>query len=348
MPVGSTTPQMHRVCSFHGMVVVVVDRTDITPEQLTKEAGWLDSYRNRNPRTIAEHAGAGVVRTRYSFQKPQLPRQLQLPREDIKIIVRPRDRLNISKLSDALSRDGAEDDIYRSSYATPPADTSTCGIHNILDYDTGEDITKILINKNPPPPILQVRPMGNTNSVIIIFEGSKVTFYVYYRGAEYRYNLHKKKVEVCGACGRIGPRADVCPTPDKQHCGTQNPTDNHNCNPSCALCGKDHPTGDKRCRKRFQTPFFIKQHQWEKRRQQQQTLHNCTRRRQRPIAIKSRRQKDSGGPTSLPIPIKEHGRQPCSLIRRTRNRSATLQVDLQLLNQPGDFRCYGTRKNYPF
>ncbi|KAG0439745.1 hypothetical protein HPB47_016543 [Ixodes persulcatus] len=108
---------------------------------------------------------------------------------DIKIIVRPRDRLNISKPSDALIRDGvlraatvtiaeAEDDRYRSC----------------------------------------VRPMGNTNSVIEMFEGPNVPFYVYYRGAEYRYYLHKKKVEVCSACGRIGPRADVCPTPDKQQC----------------------------------------------------------------------------------------------------------------------------------
>ncbi|KAM7303485.1 uncharacterized protein ISCGN_013441 [Ixodes scapularis] len=125
--------------------------------------------------------------------------------------------------------------------------------------------------------IHRVRRMGNTNSIIIVFEGPKVPFCVYYRGAEYRCYLHKKKVEVCGACGRIGHRADVCPTPDKQQCiecGAQNPTDNHNCNPSCALCGKDHPTGDKRCRKRFQTPFLIKQRQWEKRRQQQQALHN--------------------------------------------------------------------------
>ncbi|XP_040357396.2 uncharacterized protein LOC121046807 [Ixodes scapularis] len=329
---GSTTPQIHRVSSFHGMEVVEVEGTDITPEQVTKEAGWLDSYRNRNRRTLAQLgltaektskiAVAGAVRTRYSTKKPQVPRQPQLPREDIKIIVRPRGGLNISKLSDALIRDGvlraatvtiaeAEDDIYRScmgqniivistpslanaekyhrikelqfgdthyeatAYATPPADTSKGVIHNIPDYDTAEDITKSLIYKKNPP-ILQVRRMGNTNSVIIIFEGPKVPFYVYYRGAEYRCYLHKKKVEVCGACGRIGHRADVCPTPDKQQCiecGAQNPTGNHNCNPSCALCGKDHPTGDKRCRKRFQTPFLIKQRQWEKRRQQQQALH---------------------------------------------------------------------------
>ncbi|KAG0436121.1 hypothetical protein HPB47_018136 [Ixodes persulcatus] len=151
-----------------------------------------------------------------------MPQQLQLPREDIKITVRPRDRLNITKLSDALIRDGvlraatvtiaeAEDDIYRSC----------------------------------------VRPMGNTNSVIIIFEGPK--------GREYRYYLHKKKVEVCGACGRTLRLWHRMWSIECIECGAQNPTDNHNCNPSCALCGKDHPTGDKRCRKRFQTPFLIKQ-----------------------------------------------------------------------------------------
>ncbi|KAH7953312.1 hypothetical protein HPB49_007027 [Dermacentor silvarum] len=151
---------------------------------------------------------------------------------------------------------------------TPPNAQS-----NIPDYDTAVDITKSFIYNNNPT-ILQARRMGNTNSVIIL--GPKIPFYVYYRGAEYRCYLHKKNVEVCGACGRIGHRAYVCPTPDKKQCkdcGAQHPADNHNCNPKCALCGKVHPTGDKSCQRRFQTPFLIKQRQWEKQRQQQ-TLHN--------------------------------------------------------------------------
>ncbi|KAH7979673.1 hypothetical protein HPB49_010400 [Dermacentor silvarum] len=337
---GSTTPPTHRVSSFQGMDVVEVEGEAIAPEEVTKEAGWLTSHRNRSRRAIEQFSimadetskttGTGEARSgacqsaARTTKKPKPPRQPQLPREDIKIIVRPRDGLNVSKLSDAQIRDEvlraaavpiaeAEDDIYRScveknvivistprmanaekynrirelqigdthyeatAYAAPPADTYKGVIHNIPDYDTAEDITKSLIYKKNPT-ILQARRMGNTNSAIIIFEGPNVPFYVYYRGAEYRCYLHKKKVEVCGACGRIGHRADVCPTPDKKQCkdcGAQNPADNHSCNPKCALCGKDHPTGDKSCQRRFQTPFLIKQRQWEKQRQQQQqTLHN--------------------------------------------------------------------------
>ncbi|KAH7977653.1 hypothetical protein HPB49_003140 [Dermacentor silvarum] len=95
-------------------------------------------------------------------------------------------------------------------------DTSKGVIPNIPHYDTAEDITKSLIYKKNPT-ILQARRMGNTNSVII-FEAPKLPSYVYNRGAEYRSYLHKEKVEVCGACGRIGHCADVCPTPDKKHC----------------------------------------------------------------------------------------------------------------------------------
>ncbi|KAH7937048.1 hypothetical protein HPB49_007565 [Dermacentor silvarum] len=280
-------------------------------------------HRNRSRRAIEQFSimadetskttGTGEARSgacqsaARATKKPKPPRQPQLPREDIKII--------------------AEDDIYRScveknvivistprmanaekynrirelqigdthyeatAYAAPPADTYKGVIHNIPDYDTAEDIIKSLIYKKNPT-ILQARRMGNTNSAIIIFEGPNVPFYVYYRGAEYRCYLHKKKVEVCGACGRIGHRADVCPTPDKKQCkdcGAQNPADNHSCNPKCALCGKDHPTGDKSCQRHFRTPFLIKQRQ--------------------PIVATSSRQAENGSPTPIPIKIEGHCRR---------------------------------------
>lgn len=103
--------------------------------------------------------------------------------------------------------------------------------------------------------------MGRTNSAVIVFEGDVVPYYVYYRGAEYRCYLNKKKHEVCETCGRLGHRTDVCPAPESKicrGCGTNNPQVNHKCDPKCALCGRDHQTGDKRCRQRYQMPFLLK------------------------------------------------------------------------------------------
>lgn len=151
------------------------------------------------------------------------------------------------------------------AYVTPPDDTSKGVIHNIPNYDTQEDITKSLVNSKNPA-ILQARRMGKTSSVIIVFEGTKVPHYVYYRGAEYRCFLHKKKVEVCNTCGRLGHRTDVCPRPNEtycQGCRIKDPPEDHNCHPTCAICGQAHVTGDKKCRNRFKTPYLLKQRQWE-------------------------------------------------------------------------------------
>ncbi|KAH7985883.1 hypothetical protein HPB49_026240 [Dermacentor silvarum] len=259
---GSTTPLTHRVSSFQGMGVIEVQGETIAPEEVTKEAGWLTSHRNRSRRAIAQELQIGD--THYEA----------------------------------------------TAYAAPPADTYKGVIHNIPGYDTAKDITKSLIYKKNPT-ILQARRMSNTSSVIIIFEGPKVPFYVYYRGAEYRCYLHQKKVEVCGACGRIGHRTDVCPTPDKKqckNCGAQNPAENHNCNAKCALCGKGHPTGGKSCQRRLQTPFLIKQRQWEKQRQQQ-SLDN-----------------HSGGGRNPSLP-RQDGKQTTAAQRQSRSNSRDTAAD---------------------
>ncbi|KAG0422622.1 hypothetical protein HPB47_001561 [Ixodes persulcatus] len=156
------------------------------------------------------------------------------------------------------------------AYVTPPLDTIKGIIHDIPEYDSGEDITRSLIYKKNTT-ILQARRMRRTNSAIIVFEGTKVPYYVCYRGAEYRCFIHKKRHELCDGCGRLGHRTDVCPAPDKKSCkicGTEAPPEIHQCEPKCAFCGRDHPTGDKECRLRFQTPCLLKKRKWEKQQRQ--------------------------------------------------------------------------------
>ncbi|KAH7934423.1 hypothetical protein HPB51_029191 [Rhipicephalus microplus] len=156
------------------------------------------------------------------------------------------------------------------AYVTAPENTSKGVIYGIPKYDNQEDIEKSLVNQRNPT-ILHARRMGLTDSVVIVFEGLFVPYFVYYRGAEYRCFLYKKQYETCTTCGRIGHRADVCPQPDSKKCrgcGVLNPTENHQCVPRCSLCGKGHLTGDKKCKERFRTPYLLKKRWWEKEQQQ--------------------------------------------------------------------------------
>lgn len=307
----------------------------MSPEDITEEAGWLASHRRRGARALvklsatAEHPlEPGAVGSRAPDRKPRAlqplrrqnraPRQPHLPSEDIKIVLRPRTGLDVTKVSHAGLRDGvlratglthdeAVEDLLRinsekniivastpsmqraqkydvkalhiggkmyevTAYAAPPEDTVKGVIHNIPDYDSAADITNSLVYKKNPT-ILQARRMGRTNSVLIVFEGKTVPHYIYYRGAEYRCFLHKKRHEICGGCGRLGHRVDVCPAPGKKICklcGEETPGEDHPCTPKCALCGKDHATGDKKCPLRYQTPYVLKKRKWDKQRRSQQ------------------------------------------------------------------------------
>ncbi|KAL1482823.1 hypothetical protein MTO96_013702 [Rhipicephalus appendiculatus] len=70
------------------------------------------------------------------------------------------------------------------------------------------------------------------------------------------------QVDVCCACGDLGHRADVCPKGEGQKkcrgCGMQTPSQDHQCDPQCAICGGAHQTADRKCSKRFQVPCVVR------------------------------------------------------------------------------------------
>lgn len=85
--------------------------------------------------------------------------------------------------------------------------------------------------------------------------------------------MHRKQIDVCYACGRVGHRIDVCPDPSNKicrGCGISNPAEDHECVPKCGLCGGKHLTADKACKARFKTPYVVRRRRWERRRAEEE------------------------------------------------------------------------------
>lgn len=159
------------------MVSIEVDGESISPEDITEEAGWLTSHRRRGARALAQlgltpghshgQEGAGSRPTnrqsraeKQTSRQPRLPRQPPLPKEDIKIVLRPREGLDITKISHAELRDGvlratglgydeAAEDLLRINPAKNIIVASTPSMEHASKYSTvyitsimPEDITE--------------------------------------------------------------------------------------------------------------------------------------------------------------------------------------------------------------
>lgn len=155
------------------------------------------------------------------------------------------------------------------AYKSAPSDTMRGVIKGVGLDDSAEEITRALVNDDNPS-ILAAHRLGQTGSVVILFDGNRVPFHVYYEGVLMKCTLYRQHKEVCATCGQVGHRRDVCPTPLVKicfACGRKNPDAEHNnfCKPRCRLCGGSHTTGAGSCKNKFKTPLLIRQRQMEKR-----------------------------------------------------------------------------------
>ncbi|KAH7975516.1 hypothetical protein HPB52_002344 [Rhipicephalus sanguineus] len=265
-----------------------VEGEPLSPEEFRKDSGWqtVAARCSRTKSAPVEPAGAistganpneGVAaqgRRDRGTAKAKIirgGRKPPLPKDDVKIIDRPRGGLNTSKVGPtvvaeviwyAVAIDSATRDsdtmcpnLQQTSWSSveciavgcqqhevnayEAAPHSTCKgvVRNIAPSDGPEELDcKIFTSKNPLA--LGAKRIKNTGTVVVVFDGCKVPNYVSCGGTLVRCTLYRKQVEVCYACGRLGHRTDVCPYPDEavcRRCGMANLDEQHKCDPKCRL-----------------------------------------------------------------------------------------------------------------
>ncbi|KAM7293803.1 hypothetical protein ISCGN_023386 [Ixodes scapularis] len=158
--------------------------------------------------------------------------------------------------------------IYEVSSCLAAPDNTCKGIIRNIDLELDHEQLRSLIIQPRNPKALEARRIKNSTTVVILFDGLKVPNHVMCGLSMLRCTLYRRQTEVCYACGRLGHRADVCPTPENvvcRGCGVNSPSDQHVCSPKCALCGGPHPTADKSCKQRYQVPYIVRQRRKERR-----------------------------------------------------------------------------------
>lgn len=309
---------------------VIVEGEDLPPELFSEDLGWQAAVarRSSNKATVARSfetkmegfapkaggsAGERQNGDRVKRKVIKAARMPPLPKEDAKIILRPRGGLDVSRVgvtavgraimkASGIDEAKANSDVICpnlqqnivvvstpdrenasrytriktievaskihevSAYEAAPHSTCKGVIRGITLSDGPLDLERNIVNARNPL-ALGAKRIKNTGTVIVLFDGFKVPNFVRYGPVLVRCFLYRKQVDNCYACGKLGHRADVCPSPNDvvcRGCGSSNTDDHHQCTPKCKLCGGPHITADKICRQRYQIPYVVRRRRWEK------------------------------------------------------------------------------------
>ncbi|KAH7989021.1 hypothetical protein HPB52_024350 [Rhipicephalus sanguineus] len=205
---------------------------DISEEEFSQDQGWQSAGARRagaKKRTADSNEpsppsgsrrgklGGAALKSKVLRAEKMPP----LPRDDIKIVIRPRGGLNISKIGAAAVADAilAAAGISQEDFAYETAPHSTCKgvIRNIPLQDDPDVIDAKIVNTNNPL-ALAAKRIAQTGTVIVAFDGYRVPNFVRYGPVLMQCSLYRKQIDVCYACSRLGHRTDVCPTPGDMIC----------------------------------------------------------------------------------------------------------------------------------
>ncbi|KAH8036032.1 hypothetical protein HPB51_016336 [Rhipicephalus microplus] len=277
-----------------------------------------DGGRNTGPRSAYQRLVA-------TWRLPQLPRDIY------RIIVRPRDGLNVAKVTpvqieQALSmavalapRDLMKDSICPNVIQNifvvcTPSERNARAYTTTQQLRLRDTLCRVAVYPAPPddtskgvirgidPDIndIQLRELIVTKPNPSALEVKRI------KNTTAVTILH---TEVCHNCSSFDHSTDVCPNPNTTwcpKCGLNTPPENYQCKPHCTLCGGPHPTAHMDCKRKLQVPYIVRQ----RRRRQHGRSHSR--------GMSGASSRDSSATSSTFAT----SRQSCSLTPAARRRSA--------------------------
>ncbi|KAL1432477.1 hypothetical protein MTO96_013233 [Rhipicephalus appendiculatus] len=282
---------------------------DISAEEITEDAGWktAGTRRSRTRHRAADSPndidaspnklGIGRQGTKPKNVRGKVikaGRMPKLPKEDIKIVVRPQGGLDIVKVgapvvtaaifaaASMTEEESAEDTVCPNSHqnivviSTPKRANADRyakmrqihiqgKLHEVNVYETAPDNTTKGVIRGIPiedgPRALDENIVNTRNPLALAAKriGNTSTVVIAFDG------LKVPKFVSAAASATVWTFAQILPTASAVAAASVTPTTNTSARPSVTLCGGAHMTADKACKERYKTPYVIRRRRWEHR-----------------------------------------------------------------------------------